>query len=131
MDEKSNQELYEEREHEILEKLGRMEPDDPNRKALVSELSALSSIRVSYEQTEQTRLNNNRKNDIDEDRLRIEQAKLQNDQERNKTLLLQFLLSLAVGTGLTFKSYHMDEKGYPYKDLKIRGMNLIDKIRGK
>lgn len=130
MDE-NNLDLYEKREHEVLEQLGRTEHDDPNRKNLVNELTALSSIRVSYEQTEQTRLNNNARNDIDEEKLRIEQGKLENEKERNKTLMAQSLLSLLVGIGLTMKSYHMDERGYPYKDLKVQGMKLIDRMRGR
>ncbi len=130
MDE-NNLDLYEKREHEVLEQLGRTEHDDPNRKNLVNELTALSSIRVSYEQTEQTRLNNNARNDIDEEKLRIEQGKLENEKERNKALVAQSLLSLLVGIGLTMKSYHMDERGYPYKDLKVQGMKLIDRMRGR
>lgn len=130
MDE-NNLDLYEKREHEVLEQLGRTEHDDPNRKNLVNELTALSSIRVSYEQTEQTRLNNNARNDIDEEKLRIEQGKLENEKERNKVLIGQSLLSLLVGVGLTMKSYHMDEKGYPYKDLKVQGMKIIDRMRGR
>lgn len=130
MDE-NNLDLYEKREHEVLERLGKTEHDDPNRKNLVNELTALSSIRVSYEQTEQTRLNNNARNDIDEEKLRIEQGKLENEKERNKTIMLQSLLSLLVGVGLTMKSYHMDERGYPYKDLKVQGMKLIDRLRGR
>lgn len=130
MDE-NNLDLYEKREHEVLEQLGRTEHDDPNRKNLVNELTALSSIRVSYEQTEQNRLNNNARNDIDEEKLRIEQGKLENEKERNKTLMAQSLLSLFVGIGLTMKSYHMDERGYPYKDLKVQGMKLIDRMRGR
>ena len=131
MGEESNLDLYEKREHEVLERLGRMEQNDPERKSAVNELTALSSIRVSYEQTEQARLNNNARNDIDEERLKIEQAKLENDRERNKAMWIQALLSFLAGTALTMKSYHMDEKGYPYKDLKIQGMKLIDRVRGR
>ena len=130
MDE-SNLDLYEKREHEVLERLGQTEHDDPNRKNLVNELTALSSIRVSYEQTEQTRLNNNARNDIDEEKLRIEQAKLENERDRNKAIWIQALLSFFAGTALTMKSYHMDEKGHPYNDLKVQGMKLIERMRGR
>ena len=129
--EEDNLELYEKREHEVLERLGMTEFDDQNRKALVNELNVLSSIRNTYEQTDQTRLNNNAKISIDEAKLVIEQEKIRNDKERTKMMLLQAILSFGGGAFLTWKSYHMDENGYSYKDLKNFAMRQIDRIRGK
>lgn len=120
-----NLDLYEEREHEVLEQLGRMSMDDANRKALVSELTALSSIRNSYEQTEQTRLNNNARNDIEEQKLVIEEEKVKNDKKRTIAMWVQTFLSVGVGGYLTFKSYNMDEKGYPFKELKEFARGLV------
>lgn len=120
-----NLDLYEEREHEVLEQLGRMNMDDANRKALVSELTALSSIRNSYEQTEQTRLNNNARNDIEEQKLVIEEEKVKNDKKRTIAMWVQTFLSVGVGGYLTFKSYNMDEHGYPFKELKEFARGLV------
>ena len=99
--EEDNLELYEKREHEVLERLGMTEFDDQNRKALVNELNVLSSIRNTYEQTDQTRLNNNAKISIDEAKLVIEQEKIRNDKERTKMMLLQAILSFGGGAFLT------------------------------
>ena len=132
MDENENNlELYEKREHEILEQLGKMEMSDPNRKNLVQELNTLSSIRNNYDQTELTRLNNNARNDIEEAKLAIEEEKVKNDKERTKAMWFQAALSFLGGAALTMKSYHMDTKGYPYKDLKQFAMRQIEKIKGR
>lgn len=129
--EKDNLELYEDREHELLEKLGRMESDDPNYGKVVGYLDTVSKIRVNYETSEQTRLNNNARNSIEEEKLIIEHAKIQSDKDRTKAMWIQALLSFVGGAALTMKSYHMDESGYPYKDLKVFGMKLIERVRGR
>lgn len=129
--EENNLELYEKREHEVLEQLGKMEMSDPNRKNLVQELNTLSSIRNNYDQTELTRLNNNARNDIEEAKLAIEEEKVKNDKERTKAMWFQAALSFLGGAALTMKSYHMDTKGYPYKDLKQFAMRQIEKIKGR
>lgn len=132
MDEmKDNLELYEEREHEILEELGKMTPTDPNRKPLIQELNTIAGIRVNYDQTEQTRLNNNARNDIDEQKLIVELEKVKNDKRKNIALWIQAIFSGALGVYAVNKSYHMDEKGYPYKDMKQSGLKLIERIKGR
>lgn len=120
-----NLELYKEREREDLEKLGRMTIEDPNRKGVVAELTSLSSILNSYEQTDQTRLNNNARNDIEEQKLVIENEKVKNDKKRTTAMWVQTFLSVGVGSYLTFKSYKMDEHGYPFKDLKEFARGLV------
>lgn len=126
-----NEEMYEVREKEILEELGRLKMDDPARKQLINELDTLSSIRVNYSQAEQNRLNNNARNDIDEARLIIEEEKVKNDKKRNIAMLIQTISSLALGSFLYAKSYHMDEDKWAYKDLKNYSLRLIEKIKGK
>ena len=129
MEEKDNLELYEEREHEILDALGRMEISDPNRKNLIQELNTISTIRNNYDQTELTRLNNNARNDIEEAKLAVEEKKVKNDKERTIVTAIQSGISVGLGTYLIHKSYHMDIKGYPFKDMKNYAMDLIRKVK--
>ena len=131
MGEKSNLELYREREREILEQLGRMKEDDPARKPLVEELSKVSSIIVAYEQTDQTRLNNNAQNDINEQRLIIDEKKIVQEDKRIRLGLFQGGLYTLVGAGLAYWSYHMDEENSPYKMMKDRVEKALSMIRGK
>lgn len=131
MNGQDNLELYEERERELLERLGRMSADDPNRKSVVQELNTLSSIQVNYQQTELTRLNNNAKNDIDEERLRVEAEKVKNDKTRNWTTVGVSFFSMLLGYLTIHKSYHMDDEGYSFKDLKKYGQDLITRFRTK
>ena len=126
MTELDNLELYEEREREILERLGQMSMNDPERKSLTQELNVVSSIIVNYKQTELTRLNNNARNDIDEARLVIEGEKVQNDKTRNKIMVGGSILSVLAGWWLHGKSYHMDEKGYPFKEMKQFSKDMVD-----
>lgn len=126
-----NQKLYELRENEILEQLGKMEETDPNRKPLVNELESYARIRTSYEANELNRLSKNAENDINEARLVLESEKLKNEKLRNKIITIQSLLSMGLGGFLYYKSYHMDEKGLPYKDLKRQGLTFIDEVRTK
>ena len=129
--EKDNLELYEDREYEILEELGRMEMNDPKRKDLVNELTAISSIRVSYEQNEQNRLNNNAKNDIEEAKLVLEAEKVRSDKEKNWMFLVQAVASFSLGYHSIMRSFHMEEKNYGYKKLQDFGTNLVNKVRGR
>ena len=131
MGEKSNLDLYREREREILEQLGRMKEDDPARKPLVEELSKVSSIIVAYEQTDQTRLNNNAQNDINEQRLIIDEKKIVQEDKRIRLGLFQGGLYTLVGAGLAYWSYHMDEENSPYKMMKDRVEKALSMIRGK
>ena len=105
---KDNLELYEEREKELLEKLERYEIDDPKRKSIINELEVLSRIRNSYEQTEQTRLNNNRQNDIKEEQLVIDAQKVENERKKTKSTWGQAGMYLGGSIFLTGLSYFLD-----------------------
>ncbi len=131
MNEADNLELYEKREHELLEELGKLQPNDPNRKPIVQELNTIASIKATYNQNELTRLNNNARNDIEEQKLIIEQEKIRNDKRRTIAMWVQAIFSGGLGLYAVNKSYHMDEHGYPYKDLKQKGLKLIDQIKGR
>lgn len=129
IDEKDNLDLYEEREHELLDQLGRMEINDPNRDKVEKELDTLAKIRSKYLELEQNRLNNNAKNDIEEAKLLVEKSKLENEKKRNRTTLwatfITTLFTTGIGYSAIMKSYHMDEEFWPHKDLKVFGQSLI------
>lgn len=127
----NNIEMYQAREKEILEELGKMKMDDSKRKPLVDELTAISKILVSYEQTELTRLNNNAQNDINEARLIIDEQKVKNDKEKNQVMAAQGVLSLLFGGFCWWKSYHMDEDGFAFRGLKDWALKQIDRVKGK
>ena len=125
MEEKDNLELYEEIEHNIQERFNRMTPEDPNRKTLREDLVAISEIRNQYAQTEQNRLNNNAQNDINEERLKVDQRKVEVEREKNLMMAGLSLLNTGFGAYLHGKSYHMDEHGWSYKPLKEYALRLV------
>ena len=128
-DEKDNLELYETREHELLEELGRCKFDDVKRSSIVKELDTIAKIRSNYESNEQTRLNNNRRNDIEEDKLKVEEAKLANDKLRTKVTVGQTIMFLIASIGAGVMSYNMDETKQAYKKVQKVGDDLINLIR--
>ncbi len=127
MEEKDNLELYEEGERKILEEYNKLDPDDPKRTELLKQLTGISAIRNNYEQTEQNRLNNNARNDIEEQKLVIQEEQAKND--KLKILVWGGLTLLGYGLGHydQIKSYHMEEKGFAFKGLKNYGERLQEK----
>ena len=122
-----NLDLYEKREHEVLEELGKMGLTDPHRKDLTAELNTYSTIRNAYEKSEQNRLENNAKNDVKEEMLKIQADKAKT--ERQKVILgaVQFVAGIAIGGAFQWKSYHMDEKGFAFKGLKNFGEKITER----
>lgn len=126
----TNQELYEAREKEMLEELGKTPFNDPNRLKLVESLDTIAKIRVNYDQLDQTRLNNNAKNDIEEEKLVIEHKKIENDKERIWASVITGLVSFFGGVSVVRWSYKMDENNWAYKDMKMFGTKAIDSVKG-
>ena len=127
MEGKDNLELYEEGERKILEEYNSLDPNDPKRGDLLKQLTGISAIRNNYEQTEQNRLNNNARNDIEEQKLVIQEVQTKN--EFTKTLVWggPTLFGYCLGHYGQIKSYHMEEKGFAFKGLKAYGERLQDK----
>lgn len=123
--EKDNREMYEVIERSLQDKLNRMEPDDPNRKPLVAEATAVSNIIVNYDRAEQDRLNNNAKNDIEEAKLAIEQRKVELEEKKMNMNWLQWGIGLGYSGYMFCKSFHMEEQGYPFKRLLDWSSKLI------
>lgn len=100
--------LIEEREREALEELGRLKSDDPNRGKVLAEVKTIAEIRNSYDQTELTRLNNNAKNSIEEEKLIVEQEKVKTDRKRVKAELGKAAMFIIGGFVGNFGSYLLD-----------------------
>lgn len=105
---KTTWELMEEREKEIYVELGKLKFDDPKRQKLMAEAKSLADIKNAYETTENNRLNNNARNDIEEQKLVIEEAKLRNDKRRIGVDIARIIVYTIAGFGLNVASYTMD-----------------------
>lgn len=127
-EEMSAMELLEARETEAYEELGKLAFDDPARGKILNEIRTYSDIRIANEQTEQNRLNNNSKNDIEEQRVAIEAQKVQNDRVRMNTELAKAGLFLLGGLSSTFLSYSMEEWFQKFTPLQRFGEKLHDFI---
>lgn len=129
IDENDNLSLYEARENELLLELGKLKMDDPKRGPILKELDTIASIRQSYETNEQTRLNNNARNDIEEQKLVIEQKKLENDARRTNMTGWQTGLYVFTAFFSGFMSYHMDETKQIFKWMDRQKDEFLKLIR--
>lgn len=130
-EEMSTMELLEKREHEVYEELGKRNYGDPERGKLLSEAKMYSEIRNATDQTEQTRLNNNAKNDLEERKLDIESEKVKNEQRRTRADLVKAGIFLLGGVSSTFLSYTMEEWFQKFQPLQRFGDKLHDLITRK
>lgn len=130
MDElKDNIELYAERENEILLELGKTKPDDPKYATLMKHAEAYSKIRSTYEENENTRLNNNARNDIEEARLVIENEKLINERQRIAMTKWQTALYFVGTFAAGFLSYNMDLTQNAYKWLDRQKDRFLEFVK--
>lgn len=109
-------ELLKKRMNEGLEKLEDIE-DSTERKKKVDEIKVLADIDVAYEKTEQEKYNNNWTNELNEERLKLDQKKLKNEKGRlwvdvGKTFFFGF-----VGIGSSIGSYFLGS--FLQKDNKL------------
>lgn len=101
-------ELRETRVKAAYLELGRMNYDDPNRKKVLDEIEVYSRVDNAYEQTEQKRLDNYVKNELEERRIRVEEAKVKNDKQRNGTDVFKAILFCVGGFLSGFSGYMFD-----------------------
>lgn len=116
-EEKSTMDLLEETERAAYEELKKLNFDDPNRKNVLNEAKTCAELRMTYEQNENTRLNNNAKNDLDEQRLVIEAEKVKNDKNRVRVDFTKGMLYFVGGIFSGFSSYMMSDWFQDYKPL--------------
>lgn len=79
--ETDTRDLLKKRVNEGLEKLADIE-DSTERKKKVDEIKILADIDVAYEKNEHERHNDNWKNELDEQKLLLDQKKLKNEKAR-------------------------------------------------
>ena len=123
-----NLELYEEREKELLVELGKLNPDDPKRVPIVKELETIAKIRSTYQENEERRLNNNAVNDINEQRLIIDQQKAENERKKNNLTAIQTGLYVGAGVGSYIASYYMEDIRVGFRSAIDWGKAFINKI---
>lgn len=124
-------ELREREERKIYEELGRREFNDPDRRKLVDEARTHAELRLADSQNEMTRLNNNAKNDIEEQRLIIESEKVKNDRRRVRSDIGKGALFFGAAICSSFLSYAMDPWFQKYQPLQELSKALRDLIMKK
>ena len=126
-DTKDNLDLLEEAENRAWKELGEMKFDDPNRQKVLNEALETSKRRLEYQQADENRLSNNRKNDIEEEKLVIEKEKVENEKQKvtNEKWKIGIMPLIAFGGGIV--SYYMDDIGkLAYKPMKMGVDKVID-----
>ena len=126
--EMSTLDLLEQREREGYEELGKLKYDDPIRGKVLNELKTLSDIRNDFESQEQTRLNNNAKNDIEEQKLVIESEKIRNEKKRIGAEVGKAVLYFVGGFSSMFGSYMLGEWFQKDSSMHRFGERLHDMI---
>lgn len=69
---------------EIIEELGKLPFDDPRRKELVEQHAILARTAAEAEKRDLERINSYRQNDINEDRLRIDEERVKVDKANSR-----------------------------------------------
>lgn len=104
--ENDTRELLKERMNEGLEKLKDIE-DSTERKKKVDEIKVLADIDVAYEKTEQDKYNNNWKNELDEEKLLLDQKKLKTEKARLGVDVGKTIFFGILGVGSSIGSYFL------------------------
>ena len=126
-DTRDNLDLLEEAENRGWKQLADMKFEDPNRSKVLNEVLEISKRRREYQQADENRLSNNRKNDIEEEKLVIEKEKVENEKQKvtNEKWKIGIMPLIALGGG--FISYYMDDIGkLVYKPMKTGVDKVID-----
>lgn len=129
--EMSTLDLLEQREREGYEELGRLKYDDPLRGKVLNEVKTYSDIRIAFESQEQTRLNNNAKNDIEEQKLVIESEKIRNEKKRIGADVGKAVLYFVGGFSSMVGSYMLGEWFQKDSSMHRFGERLYDMITRK
>ena len=106
--EMTTMELIEAVEHDAYAELRRREYGDPERGKILGEAETCFKIRNGYEQTEQNRLNNYTKNEIEDRKVDVEMKKAKNDGRRIVVEVFKFIGFTVVGVLSGFAGYALD-----------------------
>lgn len=104
----SLQDLLEKREKEVYLELGKVGMNDEKRRQLMSEAKTFAEIRNANDQAENTRLNNNARNDIEEQKLLVEQERCKVEKQKIGVDAAKIFVGVLSGLGMTMLSYNMD-----------------------
>lgn len=89
----------------LLNELARMMPDDQNYAKTLEAAESLAKIIGEYERRDLDRINNNIRNDIQEEGLRVDMAKVKSDRYRTTSELVKAGLSSGVAVGMGLLAY--------------------------
>lgn len=118
MDEmKSTRDLIEDVERDIYLKIKSTDVNDPNWQKLINGAKTASDIRNAMDTAENTRLNNNARNDIEEQKLVVDEERIKVDKQRNLINVLTLIGYASLGVWSAMKSYSMDEVSTCYRKM--------------
>lgn len=109
MDEVMNtNDLREKQIHDAYVELGRLKYDDPNRGKVLNEIKSLEEIKRDEENAETTRLNNNARNDIEEQKLDVERERCSIEKRKIRSTWGQIAAYFIAGFGSLGAGYLLD-----------------------
>ena len=124
-------ELIEQNEKKLYEELAELDPiKDPNYAEGLKKAKIYSEIHSAYDQNETTRLNNNARNDIDEEKLRIEEAKVQNEKAKIKVDGWKAGMYVFFGAVFGFGGYFLDpilQNNKSFQKLQDKCMDFVNR----
>lgn len=128
MDEVMNtNDLREKQIHDAYVELGRLKYDDPNRGKVLSEIKSLEEIKRDEENAETTRLNNNARNDIEEQKLDVERERCSIEKRKIRSTWGQIAAYFVAGFGSLGASYLLD----PWFQKNPNFVKFSEKLRDK
>lgn len=128
MDEVMNtNDLREKQIHDAYVELGRLKYDDPNRGKVLSEIKSLEEIKRDEENAETTRLNNNARNDIEEQKLDVERERCSIEKRKIRSAWGQIAAYFIAGFGSLGAGYLLD----PWFQKNPSFVKFSEKLRDK
>ena len=128
MDEVMNtNDLREKQIHDAYVEIGRLKYDDPNRGKVLSEIKSLEEIKRDEENAETTRLNNNARNDIEEQKIDVERERCSIEKRKIRSTWGQIGAYFIAGFGSLGASYLLD----PWFQKNPNFTKFSEKLRDK
>ena len=118
-------EKMEKRQDELLDKLGQTQYGSNEYKAISEDLGKLSQMKVSEIQAEQTKYQNNERNDIEREKLEIEKEKLRVERKRINVNVFDTFFGAGQCLGYTWLAYHGEQISYAIKAISDVGKGFL------
>lgn len=111
----------------LSDELDRLDASDPVYRNVSENLERLTKILGEYEKRDQDRINNNVRNDINEESVRVDMAKVKTDRLREWLGLVKTGLSIGAGVGMGWIAYQGEIKEFklPIRSLWDGAKSLI------